>query len=162
MMIKSYILALSSVVLAEVLLGLALIILPGLVFGITTGEIVKLIPIYSFGVAIVTIPIVVCIGMPIFAFLRRRDFATNRNLIIIGFTIPVAIYIFLNVFLGVGEGFSSGQSYYGTYREMIIDGVRTNWGWIKYLEELFKFGIHGLVGALVFKAVWFKVTGNNT
>ena len=159
-MIKPYIHALISVVLIEILLALALIIIPGLFLGITTAKIFELIPFYSLSVAVVTIVIVVFIGLPIFELLRRLGLATNRNLMIIGFFIPVIILVFLDIFFSVSEGFSSGQSYYGTYREMIVNGARTSWGWLEFIEELVKFGIHGLAGALVFKVVWFKIAAD--
>ena len=56
----------------------------------------------------------------------------------------------------LGSGSSFGNNYYGSYRDMIIDGIRTPWGWISFGEELLKFGIHGLVGAVIFKKIWVR------
>lgn len=104
-------------------------------------------------VLVVASVIIIFIGIPAYYFLARAEL--NNTLIVssVGFSIPVIILIFINLIFGVSEGYSSGENYYGTYRNMIVDGERTFWGWIKLLESFFTFGLHGCIGALIFHKV---------
>jgi hypothetical protein len=140
-----------TVVIAEVLLALAFILLPAYTLGADVSNVGNFILFYTFWVALVTGIILIVLGMPIYQILARKQMASAMNIGGIGFIIPVVIFILITEFFSVSDSFSSGENYYGTYREMIIDGNRTMWGWIRYAENTIKFGIHGLVGALVFR-----------
>ncbi len=162
-MIRAIIFAFVSVVLLEILLGLGFFLLPLVVLGarISIVEIIEFIPAYSFYVSLVTGVILIIIGIPVFIFLKKKNKDTTTLLALIGFFVPIVIYVFMSNYYSVGEGFSSGGNYYGTYRDMIVNGVRTPWGWLQYTEDIFKFGIHGLAGAVVFKHMWYRISEKN-
>jgi hypothetical protein len=55
------------------------------------------------------------------------------------------------------SGFGYGENWHGTYREFIVDGVYTIYGWLNYLEEIVWFGIQGWSGAAAFYFVWLRM-----
>lgn len=147
-----------TVVIVELLLALVFILLPLLVFGVDISEIGSFILFYLFWVMLVSGSIVLTIGIPIYLVLESKNLASSWNLAAIGFLIPVVIYLVISAIYSVSSGFSSGQNYYGIYREMIVHGERTFWGWISFVEDTIKFGVHGLIGAIVFGKImlWIK------
>lgn len=149
-----------SVVLIEILVAFTFILIPSILYGGSISEVLNFAPFYSFWVAIVTAAIVIFLGIPAYLILRHYDFASARNLLVIGFLIPAILFILFSLIYQVGSGFSSGANYYGTYREMIVSGVRTTGGWISFAEDLVKFGVHGMIGAFVFKKVWERIAGS--
>jgi hypothetical protein len=56
------------------------------------------------------------------------------------------------------EGYSFGQNWNGKYIDLYLNGVPTKYAWITYAESAGYFGLHGLVGAVVFYAVWQTLT----
>ncbi len=114
---------------------------------------------YFFMVTVIELPIILVIGIPLFHAMRRRAIDTNRNMLIAGGSIAAILATALTWPGYSGEGFSSGQNYYGTYREMIANGIPTFWGWIRFLEGLAMFATHGALGAAFFKLGWQKGGG---
>ena len=158
MKVKAAIYSLMAVILAEILLAFTLSLFPVLLVGASVNKIINFLPFYLSWVAGVAAIIVVFIGAPIFFFLVKRKIASTRNIAVIGFFVPIIILVLFSLIFSLGDGFSSGANYYGTYRDMVIDGERTFWGWLSFGEGLLKFGVHGFVGAVVFKKMWFKIS----
>jgi hypothetical protein len=52
------------------------------------------------------------------------------------------------------EGYSAGHNWHGKYVDTYVNGVPTTYAWFTYAEGVVFFALHGLVGALVFYAVW--------
>jgi len=119
------------------------------------GRIINSTLQFVFIAAIIAGIIVVVFGIPIYLALEKVGALSMKNLAIAGFIIPLGIY-FILTFQGFSEGtstYSSGQNYYGTYRQMVIENERTLWGWIRLSEEYLTFGIYGLIGATIFGRV---------
>ncbi len=149
--------ALLSVVLVEIIVAFVFILIPFAYFGEPVSRILNFAFFYAFWVAVVTAGIVVLFGIPSYLTLKYYNIASTKNLLVIGFLIPVILFILYSSIDQVGSGFSFGANFYGTYRELIIDGVRTTWGWISFAEDLVTFGIHGMIGAFTFKKVWERI-----
>ena len=95
--------------------------------------------------------IVVFIGIPVYLLLRRFNKATTLNLAIVGVVIPGVVYTIIDFITGTSGSF--GHTYHGTYRQMIVDGERTFWGWLSIFEQGIIFCIYGAVAAATFGLV---------
>lgn len=111
---------------------------------------------YIASVLLVSIIVISLVGLPIYFALKRFMLNTTPNIVAVGFVIPVLILCFLNFGITDYEGFSAGENYYGTYRSTFESGSRTTWGWVKLIEEMVIYGIHGIVGATIFHKVYLK------
>ena len=135
-------------------IALAFLIIP-VAYG--SGSISRGIELIAFfWVTVVALPIIIALGLPAFHWMRGRKINSNRNMLIGGGLIAIVLAAALTWPTYPGEGWSSGQNYYGTYREMIINGVPTIWGWIRFAEDLVMFAIHGALGAACFRIGWLK------
>jgi hypothetical protein len=104
----------------------------------------------------------VVLGLPLFYLLWRFGRLSWLTVGLAGFftgLIPIAV---LGWPLRTGSGFSSGGTWHGQYREFVVNGVPTMFGWLQYVEGLIFFGLHGLAGALAFYSVWRKLRPNNS
>lgn len=111
---------------------------------------------YAFFAALVTGIIMLVVGLPAYLFLDYKGKSSQSNLALVGAIIPVIIFFMIMLVTSSdGNGtYSSGQNYYGTYREMVVDNERTLWGWISVIEQFITYSIYGLIGAITFgKAV---------
>jgi hypothetical protein len=109
-------------------------------------------------VLIIAAVFVLVLGLPAFVLLQRSG---RNSVAAVGATgaalaaVPLAI---LSWPLWVSGGnFSSGGNWYGRQVDFFIDGQPTLYGWLSYGEGVLQFGIHGLVGALVFRSIWRRV-----
>ncbi len=59
----------------------------------------------------------------------------------------------------VCAGCSSAGRWHGHFVQFEASGVLTPYAWLRYLEGVAQFGVHGLVGALAFYAVWRRSAG---
>jgi hypothetical protein len=55
------------------------------------------------------------------------------------------------------QGYSSGYNWHGRYVEFYVKGVPTVYAWQAYAENIASYGLHGLIGAVVFFAVWRRL-----
>jgi len=116
---------------------------------------------FLFAIVLVSLAHVLILGIPLFLLLRRFGRANWTTLSIGGFVagfIPSAVVGWPR-FL---KGYSSGGNWHGRHVEFYLDGVPTNYAWLAYLQDTFQFGIHGLVGGLVFFLVWKKMNQSNS
>lgn len=93
------------------------------------------------------------LGLPVLWALHRADKATRLNAALTGFFIGglgIALFAWP---AGAGGG-SFSATWHGEFRELVVDGKPTLAGWLTYLESVSLLGIHGLVGALAFHAIW--------
>ena len=96
------------------------------------------------------------VGLPTYFVLNYKGKLSQSNLALAGAIIPLVIFfvIMLVTSTGGSGNYSSGQNYYGTYREMVADSERTLWGWISVIEQFITYSIYGIIGAITFgKAV---------
>lgn len=114
------------------------------------------IVIYLVSVLLVATVVILLIGLPVYFTLKHFKLNTTLNVAAVGFVIPVLILCVLNFGFTDYEGYSAGENYYGTYRSTFANGSRTIWGWVKLLEEIATFGIHGILGATIFHKVYIK------
>lgn len=114
-------------------------------------------PLYGIGfmllaVVVVAAAVVLILGIPAFLMLRKLHREGWVSLAIAGFALgalPVAVS-----WPGHLEGFSAGQNWHGKYVQTYVNGVPTSYAWLTYGENVLFFALHGLVGALVFYAIW--------
>jgi len=105
-------------------------------------------------VAVVAAAAVFLLGIPTFLVLQRFDRVNWASLSISGFFLGGLSVAFS--WPSHLEGFSAGQNWHGTYVNTYIDGIPTRYAWLTYAEGVLFFSLHGLVGALVFHAVFRK------
>lgn len=114
----------------------------------------------SFMAAVFAVPFVVLVGVPATLLLARSNQLRCWLLGLIGFVsagLPVALFT-----PGGGPGYSSGGNWCGTYAQFVVNGEPTLYGWLNYIQSIFLFGLHGLVGAMVFYAIWRCSMGPNS
>src|SRR5512134_3425671 len=117
--------------------------------GATTGdgdvqEMLVALAQMSIFVIVVAAIFVAVLGVPLFLVLKRVGGLNWRSILLAGFlaaAIPYALFAF-PLWID-SSGFSYGENWHGTYREFIVDGVYTVYGWLNYLEEIVRFGIQG-------------------
>lgn len=113
----------------------------------------------SFFVILVAAVFVAVLGVPLFLALKRMGRLGWRSILLAGLlaaAVPYAIFAFPPWPDSTGVRVSYGEKWHGTYREFIVDGVYTIYGWLNYLEGIVLFGIQGLAGAAMFYFVWLK------
>lgn len=96
---------------------------------------------------------VLILGIPSFLVLRKFHRLDRVSLAIAGFaagTLPVAVLGFPRRL----EGYSSSVNWHGRHVVTYIDGLPTTHAWLMFGEQVLYFGLHGVIGALVFHAVW--------
>ena len=113
----------------------------------------------SLFAALVAIPFVLLIGIPAALLLQRIGRMRWVWLASTGF-IAAALPVAINP-PGGDPGYSSGGNFYGRAVDFIVAGEPTLWGWLSYAQSVLFFGLHGLVGASVFYAVWRRSMGPN-
>ena len=117
-------------------------------------------PVYGLGlflaaVVIVASAAVLLLGIPMFLLLRKYDRVNWTTLAIAGICLgmlPAAPGWPRHL-----DGYSSGMNWHGKYVDTYINGVPTSYAWLNYVEDVLYFGAHGLIGALVFYAVWRRL-----
>ena len=113
-------------------------------------------PIYGLGIFLVAViavsaAMIFLFGIPTFLVLRKLRRDGWASLCTAGFVLGVLPVLFswpTNI-----EGYSSGQNWHGRYVELYVNGIPTKYAWFTYAENAAFFGLHGLVGALVFYTV---------
>ncbi len=150
--ITIFIVAILSVTFAVTVISTSWLFIPALVENPDASYLISQALSFSALSAIVTGVIVVVIGIPVYLSLERKGKASQTNLALAGFIIPVTILIVISLLTATGGNgsYSSGQNYHGTYRSMVVDNERTFWGWVSMIEQYLTFGIYGLFGATLF------------
>jgi hypothetical protein len=112
----------------------------------------------SLYVVVVAGAVVALLGIPTFVMLRRTNSLGWHSILTAGFlaaALPYAIIAF--PLWRDNTGFSYGANWHGTSVQFVSDGVYTIYGWLNYIEEIVRFGIHGLAGAAMFYLVWLRL-----
>jgi hypothetical protein len=109
-------------------------------------------------VMLVATAAVLFLGIPTFLVLRRFDVTGWTPMTMAGFMLG-ALPVALLSWPGRRPGYSSNEFRDGQYVSTYIDGVPTTYAWLDYGESVAYFGLHGLVGALVFYVVWRRLGG---
>jgi hypothetical protein len=103
-------------------------------------------------VTVVSAAVVLILGIPAFLMLfrlRRLGWISLGAAGLVLGALPVAF-----LWPSRLQGYSSGQTWHGKYVDLYINGYPTVYAWVTYGENVLFFGLHGLVGALAFYAVW--------
>lgn len=153
---KTTIYAFILATLIQLPLGYFFASLEGLVLGQGFIGVPNSIGFYLLSVLLVSCTVILLIGLPIYFLLKNFRLNTTLNVTAIGFLIPLLILSILNFGVTSYVGYSSGENYYGTYRVTFVSGTRAIWGWVKFFEEILTFGIHGIVGAIIFHKIYLK------
>jgi hypothetical protein len=110
-------------------------------------------PALSIAVAsVVTAAVVLILGIPAFLMLHelhREGWVSLATAGLVLGALPAAFSWPSHL-----EGFSAGQNWHGKYVETYVNGAPTTYAWFTYGEGVLFFALHGLVGVLVFYAVW--------
>lgn len=117
--------------------------------------------IYMMMAALLTGAIVIVIGIPVYTIMCKLRIASIPCLALAGFMIPVTAMILIEIVL-LGDNTSSyGEHFHGEYRDMMVSGQRTVWGWIRSAEIGALFGLCGLSAAVLFAAAMEKFENPN-
>jgi len=109
-------------------------------------------------VLIVAAAFVLMLGLPAFVLLQRSG---RSSVIAVGATgaalaaVPIAVLTW--PLWKFGGTYSSGGNWHGHYVDFFIKSKPTLYGWLAYGQDVLQFGVHGLVGALVFNAIWQRL-----
>jgi hypothetical protein len=98
-------------------------------------------------------------GVPAFFVLRKYGHDGWLSLGLTGFLIGAIPLSFS--WPAQSAGYSAGGNWHGKYVELYINGVPTEYAWLTYAENIALFGLHGLIGALVFYGVWRRLSRSN-
>jgi len=98
---------------------------------------------------------VVILGVPAFFLLKRFQRANWKSLAMTGFGIAASASAVLSWPRRLA-GYSSGENWHGKYVVTYINGEPTKYAWLTFSESTLYFGVHGVVGALVFYMVWHQ------
>ncbi len=102
-------------------------------------------------VVVVRVPLFLLLG-----WLGRRDRATVLACGALIATVPAAVRGW--PLTAVCDSCSSAGRWHGHFVQFQTNGVLTPYAWLRYLEGMALFGVHGFVGALVFYVVWRRST----
>lgn len=130
--------------------------LPGI---IASSQAIYGIGFVLLSVVVVAAAAVLILGIPTFMMLRKYQRDSWFSLSLAGFVLG-ALPVSFSWPRGY-DGYSAGKNWHGTYVKTYIDGMPTKYAWFSYGENVMLFGLHGLVGALVFYAVWRKLERPN-
>jgi hypothetical protein len=122
-----------------------------------TAQWVVLLLLYAL---LVAVALVFILGVPAFLALRRINRANWRWVAAVGLLIGAASVGVVTWPLG-HSGYTSGGNWFGHDVSFYVDGVPTLYGWLGYFQGVLIFGIHGLVGGLVFYYGWRRQSGGH-
>jgi len=114
-------------------------------------------PVYGVWIVVVAVLVVsavfvILLGIPAFLILRRFAHDGWLSLGAVGFVLgaaPSALIFWPRTL----SGYSAGENWHGHYEHTYVNGAPTIYAWYDYFENVAIFGLHGLVGALVFFAM---------
>lgn len=104
-------------------------------------------------VATVFVPL---FGIPAYVLLRKLRCLSTLSLAVTGFVLPIFIYGVIDRVSG--RWYPPDGNYYGTYRQFVVEGEFTVWGWLRFFESASYFGVHGALVAIVFGYVMLLCT----
>ena len=136
-------------------------LLPGMLLSPYSPSVqwIVLLLLYALAVAVA---VVFILGVPAFLALRRIDRANWRWVATAGLLIGAASVAVVTWPIGHRySGYTSGGNWFGHDVSFYVDGVPTLYGWLSYFQGVLIFGIHGLVGGLVFYYVWRRQSGGH-
>jgi len=111
--------------------------------------------LFLVAICVVAAAVVLILGVPAFLLLRRFHLEGWATLALVGFTLgalPAALSWPRHL-----EGYSAGATWHGRYVQTYVDGSPTSYAWQSFFENLGYFGLHGLIGAIVFYSVWRRL-----
>lgn len=128
-----------------------MILVKGVAVTLGAGE----LALASLLVVMVATPFVVVLGLPAFLVLRRLGRSRIAETAAAGLVLAIAPLAILNwPARRYGATFSANGNWHGHHVDFFINGEPTLYGWLQFAGGLLQFGVHGLVGALVFRAIW--------
>ncbi|GAB3361398.1 hypothetical protein [Lysobacter tyrosinilyticus] len=115
-------------------------------------------PLFFYTILFAT-PFVLLLGIPLSIALWRLGKFRWWPLALVGAS---AGALFAGWDLPGGDpGYSSGGNWYGQYREFVVAGVPTLYGWLNYIQSVLAFALHGFAGASIYYLVWASVLRPN-
>ncbi|AVP96830.1 hypothetical protein C7S18_06270 [Ahniella affigens] len=103
-------------------------------------------------IIVVAASVVLIFGIPVFLILRRIKRVGWVSLGVSGALLGGMLAAFS--WPRTIDGYSAGHTLHGKFVATYVDGVPTTYAWLTYGESVLWFAMHGLIGALVFWAVW--------
>jgi hypothetical protein len=153
---KALVLATLAAILVQPVILFMYIFLPSIAddWNITGADLREVLEM-SLYVWVVASAFVVGLGLPIFFALKHRGRHTALPLGLAGFCASgISAAILFWPYWTAQKGSSFSATWHGQYVDFVKDGVPTMYQWLSYAEGIIYYGAHGLVGALVFFAVW--------
>jgi len=149
---KALITSSMAALLVQPIVFLLWFVIPGVIAGgqLPLGEMGE---ISLFIVALAAIHLL-CFGLPAFYLLKAMKRLGWTSIGMAGFVIGSFAIAWFGWPVDLGHGSSFGGNWHGTYREFVVDGKTTWFGWMRYAESVIVFGMQGLAGAWSFLATW--------
>jgi hypothetical protein len=110
----------------------------------------------SINVVAIAATLVVLLGIPAFASLKRANLLSWPYLAAAGFAVSSAPIAVISWPGSSSAGSSFSATWHGELTELVVNGEVTLAGWLSYIENITLFGLHGLVGAILFLFTWRK------
>ncbi|MCL1635485.1 hypothetical protein M2650_12720 [Luteimonas sp. SX5] len=126
--------------------------LPALLQGADLSQ--DVLALTTFMAMFFAVPFVLLLGIPLTLVLYRLGRLKWWPLALAG-TIAGGLFVGWRG-PGSDKGASSGGNWYGSYRDFVVDGEPTFYGWLSYLQSVTILALHGLIGATVFYFVWVR------
>jgi hypothetical protein len=101
-------------------------------------------------IAVVALAVILILGIPCYWFLWAFGRVGWSSLMIAGTLLGMLPVVFM--WPRQLPGFSADDNWHGRTVTTYADGIPTSYAWMQYGETVLFFGLHGLVGALVFYA----------
>ena len=152
----NYLLACLAAIFVQAPIAAVTVLLPMLLAKPTASSVVFFL-YYLVVLFIIAGTVIVLIGLPTHYVMHRLGADTPAALAKIGAILGIAIHVAFFLPFTIGGGFSYGATFMGGFRQLIVDGMPTFWGWLSFLKDTVVFATHGAAGAYAYTDVWDRI-----
>ena len=152
-----FVLAVFSAVLIQIPIAAVTVLLPTILEGAKFADASSAFFFYTFFVLAYATAAVILIGIPLHLYLHNKGVASLRNLAFAGIGAAVSVQVVFFFPVDWSRGYSFSAHFLGQYRDLVVDGMPTIWGWLSFGQDSVNFAIHGAVGAVVYGIAWRRL-----